>query len=125
MPGKRDWITGAIVFFLTGAVTASPIRAQQEKVGIGDKTLLAHDSLVPRRESYAVTLREQLEQLKTDSQVLRFAASRKRLAADPYRPVYHYVNPEGTLNYPNGLCFWQERYHLFYQAYPSEDPRQH
>lgn len=82
-------------------------------------------SLVKRRDSYAVTLPEQLEQLKSDPQVLRFAASRARLSADPYRPVYHYVNPEGTLNDPNGFCFWQGRYHLFYQAYPPEDPRQH
>jgi beta-fructofuranosidase len=84
-----------------------------------------YTSAVPRRASYAATLPEQLEQLKTDAQVLRFAESRKKLAADPYRPVYHYVNPEGTLNDPNGLCFWQGRYHLFYQAYPPEDPRQH
>jgi len=82
-------------------------------------------SLVPRRKSYAATLPEQLGQLKTDPQVLRFVESRKRLAADPYRPAYHYVNPEGTLNDPNGLCLWQGRYHLFYQAYPPEDPRQH
>ena len=47
------------------------------------------------------------------------------MADDPYRPIYHYVNPEGTLNDPNGLCFWQGRWHLFYQAYPPEDPRQH
>jgi hypothetical protein len=51
--------------------------------------------------------------------------SRRKLAADPHRPIYHYVNPEGTLNDPNGLCFWQGRWHLFYQAYPPEDPRQH
>ena len=81
-------------------------------------------SLVNRR-IFAETLPEQLEQLKTDEQILRFAASRRRLASDPYRPVYHYVNPEGMLNDPNGLCHWRGRYHLFYQAYPPEDPRQH
>ena len=70
-------------------------------------------------------LREQEEQLRNDPQILRFAASRKQLAADRYRPIYHYVNPEGRLNDPNGLCFWQGRWHLFYQAYPPEDPRQH
>lgn len=83
-----------------------------------------YTSLVDRR-TYAKTLPEQLEQLKTDKQILRFAESRRRLAADPYRPAYHYVNPEGMLNDPNGLCCWQGRYHLFYQAYPPEDPRQH
>ena len=75
--------------------------------------------------TYATTLDEQLEQLNTDELMLRFAESRQRLSKDPYRPVYHFVNPEGMLNDPNGLCYWQERYHLFYQAYPPEDPRQH
>jgi beta-fructofuranosidase len=75
--------------------------------------------------TYGSTLEEQLEQLKNDPMMKRFAESRKRLSADPYRPLYHYVNPEGNLNDPNGLCFWQGRYHLFYQAYPPEDPRQH
>ena len=55
----------------------------------------------------------------------RFRASREAKADDPHRPIYHYVNPEGRLNDPNGLCFWQGRWHLFYQAYPPEDPRQH
>jgi len=80
-------------------------------------------SKVPQR-TYATVLDEQLEQLKTDELMLRFAESRKQLSADPYRPVYHYVNPEGRLNDPNGLCYWQGRYHLFYQAYPREVPRQ-
>ena len=79
---------------------------------------------LPQR-TYALTLDEQREQLKTDEMLLRFAASRERLSADPYRPAYHYVNPESTLNDPNGLCYWQGRYHLFYQAYPPDDFRQH
>ncbi len=93
--------------------------------GIDDFLGPGYGSLVPRREQYANTLREQEEQLRSDPQLLRFAASRKQLAADRFRPIYHYVNPEGQLNDPNGLCFWQGRWHLFYQAYPPEDPRQH
>ncbi len=57
--------------------------------------------------------------------MMRFAASRERLSADPYRPGYRYVNPESKLNDPNGLCYWQGRYHLFHQAYPPEHYRQH
>ena len=74
---------------------------------------------------FADTLAEQEAQLKDNPLIKRFAESRKRMADDPWRPIYHYVNPEHSLNDPNGLCFWQGRWHLFYQAYPPEDPRQH
>jgi beta-fructofuranosidase len=83
-----------------------------------------YTSRVPKF-TFADTLAEQEAQLKTNPLILRFAASRKKMADDPHRPIYHYVNPEGRLNDPNGLCFWQDRWHLFYQAYPPEDPRQH
>lgn len=75
--------------------------------------------------TFARTLSEQEEQLRTNPLLRRFHESRRQLAADPHRPIYHYVNPEGNLNDPNGLCFWRGRWHLFYQAYPPEDPRQH
>ena len=85
---------------------------------------LDRTSLVPQYE-FADTLEEQEAQLKTNPLLLRMNESRTAMADDPYRPIYHYVNPEGRLNDPNGLCFWQKRWHLFYQAYPPEDPRQH
>ena len=81
-------------------------------------------SAVPKF-TFAETLAEQEAQLKTNPIVLRFAESRKRQAKDPYRPIYHFVSPESTLNDPNGLCFWQGNWHMFYQGYPPEDSRQH
>ncbi|MCD4769834.1 MAG: glycoside hydrolase family 32 protein [Bacteroidales bacterium] len=75
--------------------------------------------------TFANTLEEQEAQLKTNPLMLRFIESRKKMANDPHRPIYHFVNPEGRLNDPNGLCFWQGRWHMFYQAYPPEFPRQH
>ncbi len=74
---------------------------------------------------FATTLAEQEAQLRTNPMLQRFRESRTALAADRYRPIYHYVNPEGMLNDPNGLCYWQDRWHLFYQGYPPEDTRQH
>ncbi len=59
------------------------------------------------------------------AELQRFAESRRNLSADRYRPVYHFVSPERTLNDPNGLCFWHGRWHLFYQAQPAGDDRQH
>ena len=74
---------------------------------------------------FASTLEEQEEALASHPMVERLARARAALAGDRHRPAYHYVNPEGKLNDPNGLCFWQGRWHLFYQGYPPEDPRQH
>ena len=75
--------------------------------------------------TFADTLEEQETQLEANPLLLRMIESRKKQAGEPHRPVYHYVNPEGRLNDPNGLCFWQGRWHMFYQAYPPEDTRQH
>ena len=43
-------------------------------------------------------------------------ALRARLLADPQRPRYHFVSPEGICHPfdPNGAIFWQGRYHLMY-----------
>jgi len=81
-------------------------------------------SRVPKYD-FPVTLSEQEYQLEKNPILIRMRESRKKLSVDRYRPVYHYVNPEGNLNDPNGLCFWRGNWHLFYQAYPPEDPRQH
>ena len=83
-----------------------------------------YTSRVPKF-TFADTLPEQEAQLKENPLLLRFAESRRKLASDPHLPLYHFVSPENRLNDPNGLCFWQGRWHMFYQGYPPEDPRQH
>ena len=84
----------------------------------------AKSSLIPMYE-FGDTLDVQERQLAENPLLKRFAASREAQSDDPHRPFFHYVNPEGRLNDPNGLCYWQGRWHLFYQAYPPEDSRQH
>ena len=81
-------------------------------------------SLVPKYE-FSETLEEQQRELRDNPLLLRMLAARKNMESDPYRPIFHYVNPENRLNDPNGLCYWKGRWHLFYQAYPPDDPRQH
>lgn len=44
---------------------------------------------------------------------------RKPLAADPHRPLYHYLPPANWMNDPNGAIFWKGQYHLFYQYNPN------
>ena len=75
--------------------------------------------------SFGDTLAEQEAQLQTNPLLQRFRDTRQAKAGDPVRPIYHFCNPDGRLNDPNGLCFWQGRWHLFYQAFPPEDPRPH
>jgi sucrose-6-phosphate hydrolase SacC (GH32 family) len=50
---------------------------------------------------------------------------REQLWADPHRPRYHLMPPEGFFNDANGALFWKGRYHLFYLARsPIPDPEQ-
>ena len=71
------------------------------------------------------SLVEQEEALASNPLMQRMLAYRHRYDHDPHRPLFHFVNPEGSLNDPNGLCHWQRRWHLFYQGRPPEDPRVH
>lgn len=64
---------------------------------------------------------EQEQALANDPFLQRFALSRRALADEPYRPAFHFICPESWMNDPNGLCFWQGRWHLFYQAFPPEE----
>ena len=34
------------------------------------------------------------------------------------RPVFHFSNPVGWMNDPNGFSVYQGKVHLFYQFYP-------
>lgn len=39
-------------------------------------------------------------------------------AEDAARPAFHFSNPVGWMNDPNGFCGYQGEYHLFFQYYP-------
>jgi beta-fructofuranosidase len=92
------------------------VNSQSEKIN--------YESKVPKY-LFPDTLDEQEKSLARNPMMDRFRESRASLSSDPHRPLYHFVSPEGMLNDPNGLCRWRGNWHLFYQGYPPEDPRQH
>ena len=69
--------------------------------------------------TYPSDLDAQWKALEQDPTVLKYTASRERLAIDPARPLYHFSPPENYMNDPNGLCHWGGMYHLFYQFRPD------
>jgi len=81
-------------------------------------------SPVPRF-TFSTNLEEQEKQLESNSLLERFRVSRAELLKDPHYPRYHFSSPENRLNDPNGLSFWNGKWHMFYQGYPPEFPRQH
>jgi beta-fructofuranosidase len=119
MKSKNSPILTGLKIGLVSAFVASCVMRTSAQVTVTNLT-----SRVPKF-TFGNTLVEQEAQLKTNLLMLRFAESRRQMAGDPHRPIYHYINPEARLNDPNGLSYWQGRWHLFYQAYPPEDTRQH
>ena len=46
-----------------------------------------------------------------------------KIAADPRRLHFHLMPPVGWMNDPNGLCWYQGNYHVFYQYSPFDANR--
>ncbi len=63
----------------------------------------------------------------TAQYISKAVETRVRLAADPDRPLYHFLAPSNYLGDPNGPLYWKDRYHLFYQwnPYETEDRNMH
>jgi beta-fructofuranosidase len=117
--GAARTLAWRMVFFLVVLCTindSAPAIAAAKQV----KPEGLHSSPTPKYR-FGMRLKDQEAELKDNPLMIRFAESRKKMASDPFRPTFHFVSPESTLNDPNGLSFWQGRWHLFYQAYPPDE----
>lgn len=65
---------------------------------------------------------EQLKSIGAGEDLRRFAASRDQRRQLPNIPTYHFYQPEGLMNDPNGLIYWNGLYHYFYQFRPVDLP---
>ena len=72
--------------------------------------------------AFSEELEEQLKEIKNSFEVRNLIDLRKEHKNDPHNPIYHFYAPNNLLNDPNGFCFWENKWHLFYQAYPNESP---
>jgi len=111
-----------LLLMILGLVMTVSVDAKKKKEG--KRAFRGNVSPVPHFK-FADTLKEQEKQLAENPLLERFRKSRAEILKDPYHPRYHFTSPENRLNDPNGLCFWNGKWHLFYQGYPPEYPYQH
>ena len=57
-------------------------------------------------------IKQQFEDIQREKQ--------EEVQQDPWRLKYHLMPPVGWLNDPNGLCQFQDVYHIFYQYAPLD-----
>ena len=68
------------------------------------------------KKQYPDNLDEQLTALEDDELMKLYRELREKAAANRYRPIYHFT-AFNWIGDPNGLCYWQGKYHCFYQGH--------
>ena len=68
------------------------------------------------KKQYPDNLDEQLTALEDDELMKLYRELRQKAATNRYRPIYHFT-AFNWIGDPNGLCYWQGKYHCFYQGH--------
>jgi beta-fructofuranosidase len=69
-------------------------------------------------EDHTKSKKLHMECVEKATQALEQAA--ELVVEDNFRLGYHVMPPAGWMNDPNGLIYWNDEYHVFYQHYPYE-----
>jgi len=109
--------------FLAGISALSVAGVAGSKTVFGNEIPMKKSSVLRSKLPFGSTLDEQMEEIVADPLVLRFKEAREKLKKGPFYPKYHFIAPENNIGDPNGLCYWQGRWHLFYQFRPMEEPK--
>lgn len=115
-----------ITFCLSALCTIVAVHASA--VDSGSRSELAAQPDTERTTSDAQPVPAHIAKGLAKTQELSRYRENRRKASERdiyrHRPIFHFTSPESILHDPNGLCFWQGRWHMFYQAFPFSDPRQ-
>lgn len=137
LPGVEPWVwwdfTGGEARDRTGnwqfVQMRGTARVEEGALVIGPQrgSFLARTAAVVSRIpkfTFPATLDGQLKALQDNPLLAHFAEARASSASNPHKAIYHFVQPEGYLNDPNGLSFWRGNWHLFYQWVPPDTDNQ-
>ena len=61
---------------------------------------------------------EELDRTLNKHDVEELRAMHERIATSSWRETYHIQTVTGLMNDPNGFCYYNGKWHLFYQWFP-------
>ena len=92
-------------------------KSMKREVVVGLLLVMTLSSLAEQAkpsQTEAVSVGERVKQYRQEAMAIR-----RKMAADPNRPLFHFLPPRGFLGDPNGLMQFRGQYHVFFQYRPD------